>query len=120
VVVPPASVLLGRASERQVLDRLIETVRGGQSAVVVIRGEAGVGKTALLNYVAESAEDMRLLRAPGVESEMELAYASLHQLCAPLMNIVERLPSPQRHALEVAFGLSEGPAPIVSSPDWRS
>ena len=111
MVVPPASVLLGRASERQVLDRLIETVRGGQSDVLVIRGEAGIGKTALLNYVAESAADMRLLRATGVESEMELAYASLHQLCAPLMSIVERLPSPQRHALEVAFGLSEGQAP---------
>jgi DNA-binding CsgD family transcriptional regulator len=77
----------------------------------MIHGEAGIGKTALLNYVVESAADMRLLQAAGVESEMELAFASLHQLCAPLLDAVERLPAPQRDALEIAFGLTSGPAP---------
>ena len=93
------------------LDGLVAAVRAGESRTLVLHGEAGIGKTALLNYVVESAADMRLLRAVGAESEMELAFASLHQLCAPLLEAVERLPPPQRHALEVAFGLSEGPAP---------
>ena len=87
MVVPPASVLSGRASERQVLDRLIETVRGGQSDVLVIRGEAGIGKRPVPQLRGGfRSGHAGLLRATGVESEMELAYASLHQLCAPLMN----------------------------------
>jgi DNA-binding CsgD family transcriptional regulator len=79
--------------------------------VLVLRGEAGVGKTALLDYAIGSASDMRVVRASGVESEMELAFAALHQLCAPLRDRLEGLPAPQRHALEITFGLSEGLAP---------
>jgi len=77
----------------------------------VVRGEAGVGKSALLEYVLEAAPDMRVARAAGVESEMELAFAGLHQLCAPLLDRLERLPAPQHDALGVAFGLREGDAP---------
>ena len=103
--------LRGRGVECALLDDVIGAIRAGESRILVLRGEAGVGKTALLDYAAESAADMRLLRAAGVESEMELAFASLHQLCAPLLESVERLPPPQRNALEIAFGLSEGTAP---------
>ena len=76
-----------------------------------MRGEAGIGKTALLEYLVESASDLTVVRAVGVESEMELAYAGLHQLCAPLLDRLERLPAPQRQALEIVFGLSAGAAP---------
>jgi len=79
--------------------------------VLVLRGEAGVGKTALLEYLIEAAADLRVVRAAGVESEMELAYAGLHQLCAPMLKQLDRLPAPQRDALQIVFGLSEGPAP---------
>jgi DNA-binding CsgD family transcriptional regulator len=103
--------LLGRATERAVLDRLIADVRRGESRSVVLRGEAGIGKTALLNYLVESAPDLTVDRAVGVESEMELAFASLHQLCAPMLDRLPRLPSPQRQALEIVFGLSAGAAP---------
>ena len=77
----------------------------------MLRGEAGIGKTALLEYLVESASDLTVVRAVGVESEMELAYAGLHQLCAPLLDRLERLPAPQRQALEIVFGLSAGAAP---------
>src|SRR5262249_36755712 len=77
----------------------------------VLSGEAGIGKTALLRYLLESATDMSVVRAVGVESEMELAFASLHQVCAPLLDRCERLPPPQRQALGVAFGMSAGPRP---------
>jgi DNA-binding CsgD family transcriptional regulator len=103
--------LLGRASECAVLDGLIGDIRGGESRSLVLRGEAGIGKTALLEYLVESAPDLKIVRAVGVESEMELAYASLHQLCAPLLDRLERLPAPQRQALEIVFGLSAGAAP---------
>ena len=106
---PP--VLLGRAGERQVLDRLLENVRGGQSAVLVIRGEAGVGKTALLHYCARQASGFRVARIAGVESEMELPFAGLHQLCAPMLGRIGGLPEPQQAALSVALGLSSGAAP---------
>src|SRR5689334_12749635 len=106
---PP--VLLGRAGERQRLDRLLDNVRGGQSAVLVLRGEAGVGKTALLRYCARQASGLRVARIAGVESEMELAFAGLHQLCAPMLGRLEALPAPQRAALGVALGLESGPAP---------
>jgi ABC-type transport system involved in cytochrome c biogenesis ATPase subunit len=79
-------MLRGRDDERAVLDRLIEEARAGQSGVLVLRGEAGVGKTALLEHVIESASGLMVVRAVGVESEMELAYAALHQLCAPLLD----------------------------------
>ena len=104
--------LQGRGSECALLDDVIAALRAGESRTLLMHGEAGIGKTALLNYAAESAADMRVLQAAGVESEMEeLAFASLHQLCAPLLEAVEQLPPPQRGALEVAFGRTAGPAP---------
>ena len=103
--------LYGRASECALLDDVIGAIRGGESRTLLIHGEAGIGKTALLNHVVDSAADMRLLRAVGVESEMELAFASVHQLCAPLLDSTEGLPPPQRDALGIAFGLTAGPAP---------
>src|SRR5919112_4575310 len=103
--------LLGRRSECETLDRLVATVRAGESAVLVVRGEAGVGKSALLAYLIERATGCRIARAAGVESEMELPFAGLHQLCAPMLGHLERLPGPQRDALRVAFGLQEGGAP---------
>jgi DNA-binding CsgD family transcriptional regulator len=106
---PP--VLLGRASEREALDRLLENVRGGQSAVLVIRGEAGVGKTALLHHCARQASGFRVARIAGVESETELPLAGLHQLCAPMLGRLGALPEPQQAALGVALGLSSGAAP---------
>ena len=87
-------MLHGRRSQCQVLDRLLDAVRGGRSGALVVRGEAGVGKTALLEYAIESASDLRVVRAVGVESEMELAFAALHQLCAPMLDRLERLPGP--------------------------
>ena len=89
----------------------MENVRAGQSRVLVLRGEAGVGKTALLEYLLERASGCRVARAAGVESEMELPFAGLHQLCAPMLDRLERLPGPQRDALGTAFGLREGDAP---------
>jgi len=103
--------LTGREAERDVLDRLIGGVRGGESRALVLRGEPGVGKTALLEYVVERATECRLARTAGVQSEMELAFAGLHQLLAPILSGVERLPNPQRDALRTAFGLGSGPAP---------
>lgn len=103
--------LRGRESECAVLDGLLEDVRRGQSRRVVVQGEAGIGKTALLDYLVGSASDVTVLQAVGVESEMELAYASLHQLCGPMLDRLPGLPAPQRQALEVVFGLSLGPAP---------
>ena len=104
-------MLRGRSAERVQLDRLLDAIHAGQSAVLVLRGEAGIGKTALLEYTAERAEGCRVLRAVGVESEMELPFAGLHQLCAPLLDGLERLPLPQREALGIAFGLSSGTRP---------
>ncbi len=103
--------LLGRSSECETLDRLLRSVRLGQSRVLVLRGEAGIGKTALLEYVVEQASHCRIARAAGVQSEMELAFAGLHQLCAPMLDRVEGLPGAHRDALGAAFGLSAGPAP---------
>jgi DNA-binding CsgD family transcriptional regulator len=105
------NTLRGRDAECATLDRLFEAVRGGESRALVVRGEPGVGKTALLDYSIGSAPDLRVLRAAGVESEMELAFASLQHLCAPLLDRLERLPGPQQDALRVAFGLSGGQAP---------
>ena len=104
-------VLTGRASECAVLDELVVDLRQGRSRSVVLRGEAGIGKTALLEHLVDAASELTVLRAVGVESEMELAYASLHQLCAPMLDRLGRLPDPQRHALEIVFGLSAGAAP---------
>ena len=103
--------LTDRVSERVALDRLIEAVRAGESRALVVCGEAGVGKTVLLDYLAGRARGCRVARVVGVQSEMELAFAGVHQLCAPLLSHSERLPVPQREALHVAFGLATGPPP---------
>ncbi|HEV2815289.1 MAG TPA: AAA family ATPase [Solirubrobacteraceae bacterium] len=106
---PPA--LRGRAGERAELTRLLERLHAGQSAVLVIRGEAGVGKTALLQHCVSEADRVRVARIAGVESEMELPFAALHQLCAPVLDRLDALPEPQRIALRVALGLASGAAP---------
>jgi DNA-binding CsgD family transcriptional regulator len=108
---PTSPALRGRRNECDVLDRLLTSVRASQSQVLVVRGEAGVGKSALLEYLVRNASGCRVARAAGHEYEMELAYAGLHQLCAPLLDLRERLPGPQRDALAAAFGLSVAPAP---------
>jgi AAA ATPase domain len=105
------TILRGRADERAALDRLLNAVRGGESRVLVLRGEPGVGKTALLDDAIGSAPDLHVLRAVGVESEMELAFAALQQLCAPVLDRLERLPGPQQDALGVALGLRAGQTP---------
>jgi DNA-binding CsgD family transcriptional regulator/tetratricopeptide (TPR) repeat protein len=107
----PVPPLVDRQREREALDGLVQDLRSGRGRALVVRGEAGVGKSALLEYVAGAAADMRVGRAAGVESEMELAFAGLHLLCAPLLDRLGRLPGPQRDALGVAFGLREGGAP---------
>ncbi|WP_345540315.1 AAA family ATPase, partial [Phytohabitans rumicis] len=106
-----STALRGRRSECETLDRLVADAKAGQSQVLVLRGEPGVGKSALLEHVVGRAAGCRVLRAAGVESEMELAYAGLHQLCVPLMGHLDRLPGPQRDALAIAFGLRAGSAP---------
>ena len=108
---PGGLVLHGRREECAVLDRLLEDARAGRSGVVVLRGDAGIGKTALLEYAVASASDLRVLRAVGVEAEMQLAFAALHQLCVPLLDRLDGLPGPQRDALATTFGLSEGAVP---------
>jgi DNA-binding CsgD family transcriptional regulator/tetratricopeptide (TPR) repeat protein len=103
--------LLGREREREVLDRLLDGVRGGRGGVLVVHGEAGVGKTVLLEDTIEAARGFGIARTSGVEAEMELPFAAVHQLCAPCLDLVDRLPPPQHEALGVAFGLITGPAP---------
>ncbi|MFC5266035.1 AAA family ATPase [Kribbella qitaiheensis] len=105
--------LLDRRGERAAVDRVLDRARVGNSSVLVVRGEPGIGKTVLLDYALRraSASGLRVVRAWGVESEMELAFAGLHQLCLPLLGRLEQLPKPQRDALGVAFGMREGPAP---------
>src|SRR3954454_23257537 len=107
----PSPLLQGRGSECRTLNGLLDSVRSGSSAVLVLRGEAGAGKTALLEYVRERASGCRLVHAAGVQAEMELAFAGLHQLCAPMLGRLDRLPAPQRDALGTAFGLRAGDAP---------
>jgi DNA-binding CsgD family transcriptional regulator len=104
-------MLLDRRSERDVLDQVLQGARDGRSRALVVRGGPGVGKTALLEYAIQSASDLRVVHAVGAESEMELAFAALHQLCIPMLDRLERLPSPQRDALGTAFGLAAGDAP---------
>src|SRR3954449_4257870 len=103
--------LQGRSDEHAALDRLLENVRGGQSAVLVIRGDAGVGKTALLRHAAERASGFRVAQIAGVEWEMELPYAGLHQLCTPMLDRLDALPQPQQVALRGALGLEPGDPP---------
>ena len=108
-----AAGLTGRRRERGVLDLFVAGVRAGEGRALVVRGEPGVGKTVLLDYLAGRAtrSGCRVVRAIGVQSEMELAFAGLHQLCAPMLDHAESLPVPQREALRTAFGLSAGPVP---------
>jgi DNA-binding CsgD family transcriptional regulator len=108
---PPGAQLLGRQREREVLSRLLGAARGGDGGVLVVHGEPGVGKTALLDWAVEEGQQVRVLRTVGVEGEMELPFAALQQLCSPVLELSAGLPDPQRDALGVAFGLSAGPAP---------
>jgi DNA-binding CsgD family transcriptional regulator len=103
--------LVGRRDECRALDGLIDAVRSGESRALVVRGEPGVGKTALLDYAVTNAAGCRVARATGVQAEMEFAFAALHQLLGPMLDRLERLPAPQRDALRAAFGVSAGPAP---------
>ncbi|HEV7759812.1 MAG TPA: AAA family ATPase [Acidimicrobiales bacterium] len=103
--------LVGREREVEVLTRLVEAARRGQSQVLVVQGDPGVGKTALVDHVVASATDARVLRAVGVESEMELPFAALHQLCSPVLDRLDGVPGPQRDALSKVFGLSGGLPP---------
>src|SRR3954469_2480503 len=102
--------LVGRAREREVLDRLLDGVRAGRGGVLVMHGEAGVGKTALLEYAVEAGPEFRIARTVGVEAEMELPFAAVQQLCSPFLDVLDRLPQPQHEALGVALGLDTGPA----------
>ena len=104
-------MLRGRANQCLALDGLLADVRSGHSRALVVRGEAGIGKTALFGYAADTAPDFQMARAEGVESEMELPFAGLHQLCGRMLNRSSSLPGPQRDALGVAFGLRSGTAP---------
>jgi DNA-binding CsgD family transcriptional regulator len=106
-----AMELIDRDAERDSLDRFVAAIRSGQSQALVLSGEAGIGKTALLDYLAGNASGCRIVRAGGVQSEMELAFAALHQLCAPMLDSLQRLPPPQRDAVRTAFGMSSGPVP---------
>jgi DNA-binding CsgD family transcriptional regulator len=103
--------LRGRSDECALLDGMLAAVRGGESRTLLLRGEAGVGKSALLDHLIGAAADVRVVRAEGVESEMELPFASLHQMCGPLLEYLELVPAPQREPLEVVFGLRAGTAP---------
>src|SRR3954468_9769501 len=107
----PDEQLRGRQREREALDRLLQAARAGDGRALVVHGEPGVGKTALLAYTVEAGRDFRVARTVGVEGEMELALSALQQMCSPFLALIERLPPPQRDALAVAFGLDAGPAP---------
>ena len=106
-----AARLVGRDAERSVLDRFVEAVRGGASRALVVRGEAGVGKTTLLGYLAGQANGCRVVSVAGVQSEMELAFAALHQVCAPMLDRLDAVPARQREALQITFGIDAGPVP---------
>src|SRR5262245_15697203 len=109
----PQSVtqLVGRRDECDALDALLADALGGRSRVLVLRGDAGIGKSALLRYLSDRASGRHVATAVGVESEMELPFSSVHQLCAPMLDHLDALPAPQRDALTTVFGLSSGPAP---------
>jgi len=102
---------MDRLAERDALDRLVDAVRAGESRSMVVRGDPGVGKTVLLDYLAGQAHGCRVARVTGVQSEMELAFAGLHQLCAPMLEHLGRIPAPQHDALQTAFGVAAGPPP---------
>ena len=98
--------LIDRDGERRVLDRLVSAVRAGESRVLVVRGDPGVGKTVLLDYLAERARGCRVARMAGMQSEMELAFAGIHQLCTPMLDHAGSIPAPQQNALRTAIGLA--------------
>jgi AAA ATPase domain len=104
-------MLRGQRTECQQLDQLVEAVRHGESQALVIRGEAGIGKSALLEYLIRRASRCRVVRVAGVQAEAELAFAGLHQLCVPLLDRLDRIPAPQRDALGITFGVQAGAAP---------
>ena len=104
-------MLRGRNEQCRLIDALIAEARSGRSRVMVLRGEPGIGKSALMQYAAETGPDFHVARADGVESEMELPYAAVHQLCRPMLDHLDRLPEPQAAALRIAFGLRAGPPP---------
>ncbi|MGI5171559.1 helix-turn-helix transcriptional regulator [Spirillospora sp. CA-253888] len=108
---PRSRALVGRETECGALDRLLAEVRGGESRVLVLRGEAGVGKSALLDHLVARSSDCRVVTATGVQAEMELPFAAVHQLCVPMLDLLDSLPGPQRDALGTAFGMRAGPAP---------
>src|SRR5688500_6739276 len=103
--------LRGRASECALLNDLVSAIGRGESRSLVLRGEAGIGKTALLEYLVASASDVTVVQTVGVQSDMELPYAALHQLCGSLFDRLENLPPPQRQAMQIVFGLTTGEAP---------
>src|SRR5215831_20790871 len=105
------SALLDRAPEIAALEGVLAAARGGLSGVLVVRGEAGIGKTALLEWAAGQAGGVQLARVAGVQAEMGMGFAGLHQLLVPFVGGLEQLPGPQRQALGSAFGLVAGPAP---------
>src|SRR3954451_3358130 len=107
----PGGQLVGRQRERRLLDELLAAARGGVAGVSVMHGQPGVGKTALLEWAIEAAPEFGVVRTAGGESEMELPFAALQQLCAPILALMEHLPRPQRDALSVAFGLTAGQSP---------
>jgi hypothetical protein len=115
-----ATGLTNRHAECGALDRLVDGVRAGESRALVVRGDPGVGKTALMGYLASRAvsQGCRVERAAGVQSEMELAFAGLHQLCAPMLDRAERLPEPQRDALCTALGVAAGTPPDRFLVGW--
>src|SRR5262245_24170709 len=103
--------LLGRRAECDFLDDVLRDAHDGRSRAVVLRGDAGAGKSSLLDHVTRQSEGWRVAKASGVESEMELAYSGLHQLCAQELHLLDRLPEPQRAALAIVFGNESGPVP---------
>jgi DNA-binding CsgD family transcriptional regulator len=110
-VLKSGRTLFGRKPEREVIDRLVDGVRAGHGGVLVLHGEAGVGKTALLEYAIKAGSDFRIARTSGVEAEMELPFSAVQQLCSPFFALMKQLPHPQHEALGVAFGMRTGPAP---------
>lgn len=114
-----ATRLVGRRSECEALDTLLADALAGRSRVIVLRGDAGIGKSALLRHVSERVGGWHVARAVGVESEMELAFSSLHQLCASMVDHLDALPVPQRDALATVFGLSAGAVPDRFLVGWR-
>ena len=113
-----ATRLIGRDAERGVLDRLLDDVRGGASRALVVHGEAGMGKTALLEYLAGRASDCRVVSVAAAQAEMEFGFAALHQLCVPVLDHLDAVPAPQRKALHVTFGFGRRPGagPVPGGP----